>query len=132
MFPRPVARRRIGSSPFCVRRVWSISSASLRNPLTTITTRRFPRFWIRCASQNKKGKSAQRLSNPVEVGVLCLLLARRQLRGILSRIVPAIDFGGTLQCFANAAADILRTDMAFELGLLHQLRGLFACSAEKQ
>src|SRR6266567_1269183 len=54
MFHRSVARKRIGSSPFCVRRVWSISSASLRNPPTTITTRRFRRSWTRCGSQDRK------------------------------------------------------------------------------
>src|SRR2546429_6347582 len=54
MFHRPVARKRIGSSPFCVRRVWSISSVSLRNPPTTITTRRFRRSWTRCGSQDRK------------------------------------------------------------------------------
>src|SRR3989440_335665 len=54
MFHRSVARKRIGSSPFCVRRVWSISSASLRNPPMTITTRRFRRSWTRCGSQDRK------------------------------------------------------------------------------
>src|SRR6266851_2827016 len=51
MFLRPAARKRIGSYPFCVQRVWSISSASLRNPPTT---RRFPRSWTRCGSQDRK------------------------------------------------------------------------------
>src|ERR1700694_22486 len=54
MFRRPAARKRIGWLPFCVRRVWSISSASLRNPPTTITTRRFPRSWTRCGSQDRR------------------------------------------------------------------------------
>src|SRR6266480_6941922 len=54
MFHRSVARKRIGSSPFCVRRVWSISSASLRNPPMTITARRFRRSWTRCGSQDRK------------------------------------------------------------------------------
>src|SRR6267378_6057414 len=47
-------------------------------------------------------------------------------------MVQAKDFGRTLQCFTNAAAYIFRADVAFELRLLHQLRGLFARSAEKQ
>src|ERR1700682_2944672 len=54
MFHRQAARKRIGSSPFFVKRVWSISSASLRNPPTTITTRHFPRSSTRCGSQNRK------------------------------------------------------------------------------
>src|SRR5258708_26004643 len=44
----------------------------------------------------------------------------------------AIDLRRALQRFADAAADIFRTNVAFELGLPHQLRGLLACSAEKQ
>src|SRR5437667_10496292 len=54
MFHRPAARKRIGSSLFCVLKVWSISSALLRNPPTTITTRRFRRSWRRCGSQDRK------------------------------------------------------------------------------
>src|SRR6266480_1248321 len=54
MFHRPAARKRIGSSLFCALRVWSISSALLRNPPTTITTRRFRRSWTRCGSQDRK------------------------------------------------------------------------------
>src|SRR5713226_6626117 len=56
MFLPPVARRRIGWSPFCVREDWSISCVSHRNPHTTITTRRFRRSSIRYASQNSKEK----------------------------------------------------------------------------
>src|SRR6266550_4084978 len=54
MFLLPAARRRIGSSAFYVRRVWFISFASLRSPLTTITIKRFPRFSIRCGSRDRK------------------------------------------------------------------------------
>src|SRR6266446_360728 len=57
MFLLLAARRRIGSSASCVRRVWFISCASLRNPPTTIMTRRFRRFLIRCGSQDKKFKA---------------------------------------------------------------------------
>src|SRR5882757_8492868 len=65
MFHPPAARKRIGSSPFCVRRVWSISSASLRNPPTTITTRRFRRSWTRCGSQDRKSNQ-QRYAEDAE------------------------------------------------------------------
>src|SRR5216684_1657546 len=50
----------------------------------------------------------------------------------LVRVVQAIDFGGALQCFGDTAANVFLADVAFELRLPHQLRGLFACSAEKQ
>src|SRR5437879_2530086 len=53
MFRRREARKRIGLSPFCVRRVWSISSALLHNPPTIITTRHFPRSSTRCGSRDK-------------------------------------------------------------------------------
>src|SRR6266481_1960686 len=53
MFHLRAARKRIGLSPFCVRRVWSISSASHRNPPTIITTRHFPRSSTRCGSRDK-------------------------------------------------------------------------------
>src|SRR2546427_12445167 len=61
-----------------------------------------------------------------------LLSADGQSACSFVRVVLAIDFGGTLQCFTDAAAYIFRTNVAFKLGLLHQLRGLLACSAEKQ
>src|SRR5260370_2365900 len=56
MFHLRAARKRIGLSPFCVRRVWSISSASHRNPPTIITTRRFPRSSTRCGSRDREKK----------------------------------------------------------------------------
>jgi len=56
-----------------------------------------------------------------------LLSADGQFACSFVRVVLAIDFGGTLQCFTDAAAYIFRTNVAFELGLLHQLRGLLAC-----
>src|SRR6266576_881279 len=59
MFHRPAARKRIGSSLFCVLRVWSISSALLRNPPTTITSRRFLRSWTRCGSQERKSNQSR-------------------------------------------------------------------------
>jgi hypothetical protein len=34
-------------------------------------------------------------------------------------MVPAIDFGGPLQRFRDAAANIFRADVAFEFRLLH-------------
>src|SRR5216684_8199777 len=61
-----------------------------------------------------------------------LLSANGQFARSFVRVVLAKDFAGALQCFANTAAYIFRTNVAFELGLLHQLRGLLACSAEKQ
>src|SRR5260370_3186508 len=54
MFLQPVARRRIGSSPFCVRKGWFISCASRRSPPTIITTRRFRQSSIRCGLENRK------------------------------------------------------------------------------
>src|SRR6267143_3030516 len=68
MYLLRAARKRIGSSPYCVPRVWSISSASPRNPPTTITTRRFRRSWILYGSQDKKKKSTQRRPDGVGVG----------------------------------------------------------------
>src|SRR5256885_9475056 len=63
----PVARKRIGLSPFCVRRAWSISSASLRNLPTTITTRRFPRSSTRCGSRDRR-KNQRREDAPARSG----------------------------------------------------------------
>src|SRR5216110_1194570 len=54
MFLPPADRRRIGSKVFCVRRAWFISCAWPRNLLTTIMTRRFPRFWTPCGSQDNQ------------------------------------------------------------------------------
>jgi len=41
--------------------------------------------------------------------------ARGQFARRLVGMVPAIDFGGALQRFRNAATDILRTNVAFEI-----------------
>src|SRR6266700_3319752 len=61
MFLQPVAKRWIGSLLCCVRKDWCISCVSRRNPRTTITTRRFRRSSIRCASPNS-GKNKRRVA----------------------------------------------------------------------
>ena len=43
-----------------------------------------------------------------------------------------MEFGGAQQCVVDARANVFRTDVAFERGLLHELRGLFPGAAEKQ
>src|SRR6266852_4093281 len=58
--------------------------------------------------------------------------ARSQFARRLVRMVLPIDFGGALQRFGDAVANIFRADVAFELRLLHQLRRLFTRSAQKQ
>src|SRR4029077_17112234 len=63
---------------------------------------------------------------------LSLSRARSQLAGRLVRVVPAIDFCGTLQGFRDAPADIFRADVTLKLCLLHELRRLFSSAAEKQ
>ena len=52
-------------------------------------------------------------------------------RGSLG-VTLAIDFGRTLQRFRNAAANVFRADMAFELRLFHQFRRLFSCAAKQE
>jgi hypothetical protein len=47
-------------------------------------------------------------------------------------VVALVDFRGAAECFADAAANIFRTDMPFEVGLFHQLGGLFARAAKKK
>ena len=43
-----------------------------------------------------------------------------------------MEIRSPLYRIGNACADIFRADMAFELGLMHELRGLFAGTAEQQ
>src|SRR5260370_6970967 len=90
MFLRSVARKRIGSSPFCARRVWSISSASLRNPPTTITTRRFRRSSTRCGLQNRRkiNEETQRVQRGTEKQVKIL----KQEEGVPNRPVRPLRF----------------------------------------
>src|SRR6266566_7543235 len=59
------------------------------------------------------------------------LVLRLQSRVLIGLAHP-IDLRGALQGFRNARADILLADVPFEIGLLHQLRGLFAGAAQKQ
>src|SRR5947207_14477684 len=59
------------------------------------------------------------------------LVLRLQSRVLIGLAHP-IDLRGALQGLRNARADILLADVPLEIGLLHQLRGLFAGAAQKQ
>ena len=56
----------------------------------------------------------------------------RNARGRLFRVVSAVYIGCARERFVDAAAYIFRADVAFEFGLLHELRRLFSRATEKQ
>src|SRR5260370_37824009 len=62
----------------------------------------------------------------------CFSLARCQFFCRLTSVLQAIDFRGALDRLGDAAANIFRADMPFELRMLHQSRRLFPCAAEQQ
>ena len=54
--------------------------------------------------------------------LICVVsTAWSQFFRLLARVVLAMDFRSALQRCRNTSADIFRTYMAFEFGLLHQL-----------
>src|SRR6267142_6972834 len=89
----------------------------------------------RAGNRLNREKSSCRRSGVLEIlnRANCVVsTARSQFFHTLARVLPAIDFRSALQRFRNASADILCADMAFEFGLLHQLRWLLSRAAKQQ
>src|SRR6266567_4664328 len=101
-------------------------------------TRLFLRSSTACASQNSQVRGIRasanriRIRNQNRVESPGSLPGRRQLIGSFVRMAQSIYFRSPLQRFGNASANVFSADVAFELGLLHELRGLFARAAKEQ
>jgi len=84
---------------------------------------RVKKDWCRVdeSSWNRSNRGYWEVLEIINRNVCVVSTPRSQFFLILARVLPAIDFRSALQRFRNASADILRANVAFEFGLLHQL-----------